>query len=183
MMSNLLRKTLVSLSGVAIVSLVLLTTPRAVHALVASLVQVANTSANPVPVTTATHLGVPLGSFVTLNCLTSGATCSSFRQIDASGNQAATDYTIPSGNTLIVTDVDWEAIAGTAGQYAFLNLECAGGCAFVFQSRAIADSGQHASTADHLTSGVPLVFLPTVIVGNASFLSSLRLRGYLVPTP
>jgi hypothetical protein len=181
---NIAKRVLMFLGFVVLVAAVVsVFAPKATHALVATLVQVANTSANPVPVNTPSHLGVPLSSFVTLNCLTSGTTCSSFRQIDASGNQAATDYAIPAGQTLIVTDVDWEAIGGTAGQDTFLNLLCAGGCAFVFQSRVVADSGQHASTADHLTSGVPLVYLPTVIVGNAVALSTLRLRGYLVPTP
>jgi len=180
---KLARRLSVGLGSVALVaSFLILVAPKAAHAVVASLVQVTNTSANPVPVNTPTHLGVPLGSFVTLNCLTSGTTCSSFRQIDASGNQASTDYTIPSGNTLIVTDVDWEAIGGTAGQFTFLNLLCSGGCAFVYQSRVVADAGQHASTADHLTSGVPLVYLPTVIVGPAVALTRLVLRGYLVPT-
>lgn len=183
MITTLLRKAIVPILGVAVVVLVvLLATPRAAHAVVAALVQVVNTSANPVPTTTPTHLGVPLGSLVTLNCLNSGTTCSSFRQIDASGNQAATDYTIPAGQTLIITDVEWEAIGGTVGQFTFLNLFCSGGCAFVYQSRVVADSGQHASTADHLTSGVPLVYLPTVIVGPAVALSRLVLRGYLVPT-
>ena len=158
-----------------------LITPRAVHAVAATLVQVANTSANPVPVNTPTHLGVPLDSLVSLNCMTSGTTCTSFRQFDASGNQSASDYTIPSGHTLILTDVEWEAIGGTAGRVAFLNLQCTGGCAFVFSSRVVADSAGIASTADHLTSGVPLVYLPTVGVGDASALSYLVVRGYLVP--
>jgi hypothetical protein len=48
--TNLLRKAVVPLSGVAaVVLVVLLATPRAVHAVVAALVQVVNTSANPVP--------------------------------------------------------------------------------------------------------------------------------------
>jgi hypothetical protein len=180
---TLLRKATVPLMGVAVVVMVLLLiTPRAVHGVVATLVDVVNTSANPVPVNTPTHLGVPLGSFVSLNCMTSGTTCSSFRQFDASGNQSATDYTIPAGHTLIVTDAEWEAIGGTAGRNAFLNLRCAGGCAFVYSSRVVADSAGIASTADHLTSGVPLVFLPAVSVGDASALSYLVLRGYLVPT-
>ncbi len=183
MITSLVRKAIVPLLGVAVVVLVLLiATPRAVHAIVATVVQVANTSANPVPVTTPTHLGVPLSSLVALNCMISGTTCSSFRQIDASGNQAATDYTIPAGQTLLVTDVEWEAIGGTAGQITFLNLLCSGGCAFVYQSRVVADAGQHASIAEHLTSGVPLVYLPTVLVGNAVALSRLVIRGYLVPS-
>jgi hypothetical protein len=122
MTSELLRKTMVPVLGVAaaVVALSLLT-PRAVHAVVVTLVEVANTSANPVPVNTPTHLGVPVSSFVTLNCLHSGTTCSSFRQIDASGNQAATDYAIPAGKTLIVTDAEWEAVGGTAGRNSFLS--------------------------------------------------------------
>jgi len=156
--------------------------PRTAHAIIATMVQVVNTSENPVPVNTPTHLGVPLGSFVSLNCLTSGTTCTSFRQIDASGNQAATDFTIPSGQTLIVTDVEWEAIGATVNDITFLNLLCAGGCAFVYQSRVVPDAFGHSSTADHLTTGVPLVYLPTVIVGNAVALSRLVVRGYLVPT-
>jgi hypothetical protein len=174
------RITLMGVGGLALAGLLLM--PKAAHGVVATLVQVANTSANPVPVTIPTHLGVPLGGLVTLNCLNSGTTCSSFRQIDASGNQAATDYTIPAGQTLIVTDVEWEAVGGTAGRNSFLNLQCAGGCPFVFSSRTVADSAGIASTADHLTSGVPLVYLPTVSVGDAFALSYLIVRGYLVPT-
>lgn len=180
-----IAKRVLTLLGLVVLTgaFVCMLAPNATHALVATLVQVTNTSANPVAVNTLTHLGVPLSSFVTLRCINSGTTCSSFRQIDASGNQAATDYAIPAGQTLIVTDVEWEAIGGTAGQDTFLNFLCVGGCDFVYQSRVIADAGQHASTADHLTAGVPLVYLPTVIVGDAISLSRLVVRGYLVPTP
>jgi hypothetical protein len=128
-----------------------------------------------------THLGVPVGNLVTLACLTSGTTCSSFRQVSSGGVQAATDYSIPPGETLIVTDLSWEATFGTAGHTIFLNLACTSACAFLHTSSVVADAGGIGSTTDHLTSGLDLVYLPTIIVANASNLSYLVLRGYLTP--
>jgi hypothetical protein len=158
--------------------LLTLVVPKAIHAAVATLVQVANTATSPVPIT-----DVSKGNPVMLSCLASGTTCSSFRQVNASGVQSPSDYSIPPGDTLIVTDVEWEAVGGLAGRFAFLNFACTSGCGFVYSSRVVADSAGIASTADHLTSGVALVYLPTVTVGDAVGLSYLALRGYLVPTP
>jgi hypothetical protein len=132
-------------------------------------------------VITPTHLGVPVGNLVTLECISSGTTCSSFRQISSGGVEATTDYSIPPGETLIITDLNWEATFGTAGHTIFLSLGCTSSCAFTYTSSVVADAGGLGTTTDHLTSGLALVYLPTISLGSAGHLSQLLLRGYLTP--
>jgi hypothetical protein len=60
------RYLLVALAVVFAVTTFSVIAPRTAHALVATLVQVANTSANPVPVASATHFGQQETNLVTL---------------------------------------------------------------------------------------------------------------------
>jgi hypothetical protein len=128
-----------------------------------------------------THLGVPAGNLVTLWCFTTSTGCSSFRQVSPGGVMATTDYSIPPGETLIVTDLNWSAIGGSPGRTIFLNLGCTSGCGFTYNSSVVADVNGEGSTNDHLTSGLDLVYLPTIVLGDATRLEGLTLRGYLTP--
>jgi len=134
-------------------------------------------------VTLPTHLGVPTASLITLACLPTDATtypsCTSFRQVSTAGVQASTDFTIPTGETLVVTDIDWEATFSPPGQTVFLNFACSSGCAFIYSSSTVSDSVGIAARQDHLTSGLFLTYMPTVSVGDAPHLSEVQLHGYL----
>jgi hypothetical protein len=98
---NLLRKALIPLGGVAITSLLLtLLAPPAAHAIVATLVQVANTTANPVPTIDASKTAA---NIVNLTCNAGSGFC---YQIPTTGVTAATPYTVPIGMNLVITRID-----------------------------------------------------------------------------
>jgi hypothetical protein len=73
--------------------------PKAVHAVVSSLVTVSNTGANPVP-TADVHQSA--AQSVTLSCTSTYTSC--FSLSPTGGTGAA--YTVPTGQTLMVTDVE-----------------------------------------------------------------------------
>lgn len=134
-------------------------------------------------VTLPNHLGVRTANLITLWCFAQDGpnypTCSSFRQIDSAGVLAATPFVIPAGETLVITDMDWEATLAAAGATVFLNLGCTSGCSFIYSSSTMADSQGIAAKSDHLTSGLYLTYVPSVTVGDAAHLSGLQLHGYL----
>lgn len=136
----------------------------------------------PLPVHSATHLGVPANKLITLYCnashqFSSLNQCSSFTQVNADGTFAPTSYTIPPGETLVVLDIDWEAIAGTPSTYVFLDLNGVS----TYSPTILADANGIAAGADHLSAGLPFTVLPTVIVSLGTSLSGLHLHGYLTP--
>src|ERR1700733_13005274 len=80
--------------------------PKAVRAAVATLVEVANTTANPVPTADVSHSAA---TSVTLVCPPVGSgLCYSLPPAGGSGNA----YTVPAGQNLMVTDVE---ITGPGG--------------------------------------------------------------------
>jgi hypothetical protein len=104
---KILSKAVSVLGGISLAALLIAAlAPKVTRGVVASLVQVTNTSANPVPVGMATHLGVPPSAFVHLDCtyppLPNGVTVC--QQILKDGSLAP--FTVPAGKNLIVTDVE-----------------------------------------------------------------------------
>lgn len=98
---NYIKKALSTLGGIFLAALLIAAlAPRATHAVVAALVQVANTDSSPVP--TAEALGtatlIPIGPF--------GTTCTDFAGDDGSpGSFFANCYTVPPGKRAVVENV------------------------------------------------------------------------------
>jgi hypothetical protein len=115
---NLLRRIVVGIAGVVIVALALeLVAPKAVHAVVATLVQVENTSANPVSVTNGTDVAEQ--PFATSICkdTASGAICAAAAtEVGVSATPPAT-FTVPTtdsaGNTVKMLVIKF--VSGTCG--------------------------------------------------------------------
>lgn len=155
-------------------------------------VTVANT---PLPVTTPTNSGVPVSKLITLICPGSAAPtqsndCPAFTAIDATDSLVSNNYTIPTGETLIVTDVNWAGGAPipSPGNTTSLNLELVNGNAFaplaLYNDRGLTDSNGLVTRNEHLTTGIPMTFLPIVQIAQAGAVnpfSFLILRGYLTP--
>jgi hypothetical protein len=104
---KILSKAVSVLGGISLAALLIAAlAPKVTRGVVASLVQVTNTSANPVPIGMATHLGVPPSAFVHLDCsappLPNGVTVC--QQVLKDGSMAP--FTVPAGKNLIVTDVE-----------------------------------------------------------------------------
>jgi hypothetical protein len=78
------------------------TMPKAVHAAVAALVQIANTPANPVPAAEVTQSASQL---VTLECSTffRSQACGLSKP---NGEQLSVNYIVPDGQNLVITDVE-----------------------------------------------------------------------------
>ena len=105
---NLLRRFSFPIVGFAVMALLLtLAAPRAAHAVVAALVQVVNTTANPA-VTQDTSKQA--SQILTLSCRLQGSSTPSALscfQIDGHGLQSTTQYTVPSTTHFILTSLDY----------------------------------------------------------------------------
>ncbi len=115
MISNLLRKVIVPVLGLAVFALVLLlATPRAVHAVVAALVQVSNTAAAP-----ALTQNVPTFASQTVTLYTD-TTPGDFTDIipfaqltPQGGIVSGFNYVTPSNESLVVTSIEFVPYTGT----------------------------------------------------------------------
>lgn len=91
------------ISGIVVVALVLaLAAPKRVHAVVSAFVTVANTSANPVPTTDVMR---SVAQNVELQCDPRGAP-SCFLLSPTGLNVNPTQYIVPPGSNLVITDVE-----------------------------------------------------------------------------
>ena len=112
---NLLRKVLIPLGGVAVASLLLtIVAPRAAHALVATLVQVVNTTTNPAIVSNMDDQGRTPYQAQILG--TSAANC------PAEGSCAFTFDAVPAGHRLVVQHVSMEIQAAANSVPALVSL-------------------------------------------------------------
>jgi hypothetical protein len=99
-----ITKGMLSVGGAAVVAGVLiLSIPRAAHAVVAALVQVTNTASNPVITQT---VGQQAGQSIQIACDSLSAICSQW------GQAAVTPYTVPPGQFLVITAVDGISASG-----------------------------------------------------------------------
>lgn len=182
---NVLRKILVGLGSLVAVALVLaLAAPKTVHAIVSTLVTVVNTPANPVPVTLSTNGGLPLHNMVLLECISSTlnsagtATCANFNQINPDGSTSHSPFAIPSGQTLVITDVTW-TVNGCLflSQTCQLSFETPPTSATFFNTGSLADANGLAIGSEHFTTGLATTMLPTVVSSGTFVL--VFYTGYL----
>lgn len=114
---NALRRIAMGLGGTLLIAVVFaLAAPRSAHAVLAALVTVTNTSANPVP-TTDTMRSVAQN--VELHCQADpngGPSCTLIPPTGQAGPEP--DYTVPSGSNLVITDV--EILAPQGNPFSFL---------------------------------------------------------------
>lgn len=108
--SKLAKQLLMTLGALAAVGVLLsLSVPRAVHAAVAALVQVVNTPANPVP---SDEVSLSAAQTVGIQCqMGANAICA---QILPGGAVATTAYSVPSGQNLVITEIDVTTQVGSA---------------------------------------------------------------------
>jgi hypothetical protein len=95
-------------SMIVVVALGIVAAPTAARAIVATLVQVTNTSSNPVMSLDITKTSSQL---VSLDCQTSSGACYSNAPSGSTGHGVA--WSVPAGQTLVVTDVDIYALPGS----------------------------------------------------------------------
>jgi hypothetical protein len=168
--------------GMLAVALISLTSYPAVAGPASAPVTVVNTSASPVPVQTVaaslvTHMGQKTSSHLTLRSFSSGT----FHRILPDGTEDSTFTSIPTGEALVVTDVEWLCTGGSPGFMSFLNIiEPPSG--LIFKSQATTSNDFNAGASEHLTSGFVVAGqLPHASQEACAILDHVFLHGYLVP--
>jgi len=142
-------------------------------------VQVTNTIAQAVPTLTAgpslvTHMGQLPSSHVNLVSI-SGTSCSQWFRIASDGQGSL--FTIPAGDVLVITDVEFEDSSFAAGSY-HVNLDVGG--SGVLGGVALVDASGWLVNQHHLTSGIVVSSLPTCGITGTSASPSARIYGYLI---
>jgi len=149
--------------------------PKSARAVVAALVQI-------VPGTT-THMGQNESQLVNLFCGVNLIDCFS---LDSSGSLAPTNYVVPAGYTLVITDYEWN-LNGAPGQVqACDGLDVIVGVSIAsllpVGSCTITTAGGDAYRAEHYTSGIRVVSGAHIRDSNAAAgIGSADIQGYLVP--
>ncbi len=164
----------VALSGLLGVALA----PRAVHAVVATLVQI-------VPGTT-THVGQNESQLVALICSSGQSSC--VRE-NPSGAPSVSPFVVPAGYTLVITDYNWvfrPATCPSPGGFCpgdlLLNLNVFAGGYFSMQAFVLSQPDGSAFALQHFDSGVRVASGVTVTDEAAhSSVGSSTVFGYLVP--
>ncbi len=170
--------------------------PKAAHGLVAALVQVTNTTANPIPAVLPTHLGTSASDLVTIECFAPSAPLckpASFFTVSPDGTVGPT-FAIPSGQALVITDVQWAISGGTQGDTATLVLGTQLGATiigpariptlivpFFYSGAAAPDSNGYAARTDQILGGVMTTVVPTAEAGNGTYgiIGLVIIHGYL----
>jgi hypothetical protein len=153
--------------------------PRAVHAVVATLVQI-------VPGST-THVGQNEGQLVALTCSQGQGYC--LRQSPSGGFLSLSPFAVPAGYTLIVTDYNWVYNSSTCPTPGGLcpgdqleNLSATIGGYFAMVEYVVSQSNGGAVGHQHFTSGVAIASGVTVTDSAAnSNVGNSTVYGYLVP--
>ncbi len=157
--------------------------PKAAQGIVATLVQVVNTPANPVPVQ---HVKESAANFLTLtNSLGSG-----YNEVLPDGLVNPSPFALLAGQQFVITDVSWVA---TCGNFGILACSASSGDAVTLQLAAYFSTAIYAPRSgflvaggnDHMTSGMVVSQLPTAGVfetsaGNGESIL-VTLQGYVVP--
>jgi hypothetical protein len=194
---NIVRKAVSALGGIFLAALLIAAlVPKATRAIVATLVQVTNTSANPVPVETVRQAA---SNFLTLEAtgiplFGAGA----WYQIFPDGSEATSGYALPAGEQLVVTDVlvavQCSGACPKAGAQTSVVLPPAAGFGEVgpyyyvaaLNYEADGFGGVFAAHSDHLTSGIVFSTLPSAHFNTGYGLDSgesfsVTIQGYLAP--
>jgi hypothetical protein len=189
-MMNVLKRIAMGIGGVVVVTLLLaLAAPKAVHAIVSTLVTVVNTSSNPVVVQ---NVKQAEGNYISL--LYSNG---SYGRILPDGT--STPYAIPSGQDMVITDISWTTICEnlftitcnrSAGDAVLVQLGSGGDFApGVYNGQATYQNSSLflvASGAESLKSGYIVSILPVPNIfggptGIGESILGLTLHGYLIP--
>jgi hypothetical protein len=117
-----LKRFVMGIGGIAMLAALLqLATPKAVHAVVSALVTVANTTSNPVPTigpSDALSQNVELYG----NAYPYPDPGESVYLRNPDGTGASTPFVVPDGQTLVITDVDFDSLSASATTENLLEL-------------------------------------------------------------
>src|SRR5439155_5159050 len=134
------------------------------------------------------HLGIPPAWMLTLGCIAYPAqnttpTHTPCFQMLPDGTQAATEFAIPAGYDLVLTDASWMAQTGNPGHSALFAI--AGGSATsptaaYHQSPALVDVDGRAGDNVTFSGGLRFNKMPIFIINPLQ--DELFVRAYIVPS-
>jgi hypothetical protein len=154
-------------------------------------VNVSNTATSPVlarnvDAGTLTHVGQSASNLVNLVTTSTIFANEGYRRIFADGS-AATNFTTPRGQALVVTDVYFRCGGATPGSQIFFDLEPlvapnTGGVT-MFETVSTTDSSGNAHAEQHLTTGLAITgtFSEPLTTHVQCGFWDVRVYGYLVP--
>jgi hypothetical protein len=173
--------------GVVVAALLMaLASPKVTHAIVSTLVTVANTTANPVPTQEAKD------NYITLSL--SNPESLTFDEIMPDGT-IVSNYAVPSGEKLVITDISWTTVCvsglgatcnKSAGDQVFIELTAQNATLYFSQAYYAGNYILSAGSKESLRSGIVVAQVPTPTFydgtsGNGEGFLSFTLHGYLVP--
>jgi hypothetical protein len=149
-------------------------------------VNISNSASSPVlqrnvDAGTLTHVGQKVSNLVGLFTTSTIFGLSGYQRNLPDGS-ATSNFTIPAGQALVITDVDWSCGGAVAGTEIFFDLFLTNS-PVLLQTQATANSNGSAHASEHLTSGVAvtgqLQHPGAVSVQCGSW--EVAVYGYLVP--
>jgi hypothetical protein len=118
---NIVRKIMVGLGSLVVVALVLaLASPRAVRAVVTTLVTIQNNLANPVVTEPATSTATQIETLYCNLSSAPGAGLLGCQLVMPGGALGTTSYIVPAGQNLVITDVEIDSPGGGGIQFVGL---------------------------------------------------------------
>jgi hypothetical protein len=146
--------------------------PKATHALVAALVQVTNTSANPVPVV---DVRSSTEQTVELACTFTAGYCV---QINADGSYVDAAWTVPSGMQYVIKDVEVSSTISTGVTFSTFGVQWTPpGGSLRLERWSVAADG---TTREYqFPSGIVVLSGSTITCTSAGSLNYGYVRGYL----
>jgi hypothetical protein len=159
---------------------------------VSGTVTVGNATTSPVPTQNvgggaATEVGQPASNLVNLACFPSGGTIfGNCEQFSSNGAFLPGPYSVPTGKSLVLTDVEWALFNSPVGSTTIWGVQVNGAQAAF--ATAFGDSGGLATGQLHFATGIVAATGTTITAttgtqmapGNNSF---TYMQGYLVPNP
>jgi len=154
--------------------------PQNVNVVNVPTVTIGNTEAAAVPVHAVdTHVNRPTSDLVTLTRLAAG----SLQRISADGTPEGTEFVVPNGQVLVVTDFSWVAggdpatVAGSAATFRLLN-----GATIVHVAVATLGGNGQGGSSEDMSTGIAFgagthVRWATTTVGAFD----VTVHGYLIP--
>jgi hypothetical protein len=172
------KSILTGTGAVVLAGLILaLLVPKAAHAVAATLVQVANTTANPA---ISQDTSRQASQIVTLECLGISAqmTVNCYQVLPSSNSNSNAQYYVPSGQNLVITSIDYVLLQTTSAPTSTtifklvpVNPPCC--LSWVYEEFLVIDTTQ---TTMNLSSGI--VVGPTLGPGFATYSTGLAIEGY-----
>ncbi len=176
-MNSAKRYLMIALSFVLAIGVFTVIAPRTMHAVTATLVQVVNTSANPVPVSAATHVGQPVANLVTLRWDT-GITS----RVYGDGRTDEYDWVVPAGQALVVTSYAWSGGPNTPDTYCRSGLisRAASIDKVVAEDYAMVGANGFAA-GSAVTAAVIGTGNRVTVIGGDCHVATAYIHGYLAP--